>query len=90
MHPLLHTRRDRSRGIRDEVTACEPEVVSRERTWPPRPVAQPSRATGRPFGTKYDNVDQNKAKKVGLGTLTHRPIGPIARLTGACCPVGAV
>jgi len=33
---LPHTRRDRSRGIRDEATACEPEVVSRERTWPPR------------------------------------------------------
>ena len=64
---LLYTRRDRSRGIRDEVTACEPEVVSRERTWPPQPVAQPSRVTGRPFGTKYDNVDRNKAKKVGLG-----------------------
>jgi len=26
---LSHTRRDRSRGIRDEATACEPEVVSR-------------------------------------------------------------
>jgi len=42
-------------------------VVSRERTWFPRPVAQPSRATGRPFGTKYDNIDQNKAKKEGHG-----------------------
>ena len=52
--PLANTRRDRSRGIRDEAAACEPEVVSRERTWPPRPVAQPSRATGRPFRTKYD------------------------------------
>ena len=60
---LYDTRRDRSRGKRDEVTACEPEVVSRERTWPPQPVVQPSRVTGRPFGTKYDNVDQNKAKK---------------------------
>jgi len=61
-----HTQRDRSRGIRDEATACEPEVVSRERTWPPLPVAQPSRATERPFGTKY-NIDQNKAKKEGPG-----------------------
>ena len=51
----------------------EPEVVSRERTWPPRPVAQPSRATGRPFGTKYDNIDQNKAKKEGPGTLEAKP-----------------
>ena len=65
---LLYTRRDRSRGIRDEATACEPEVVSSERTWPPRPVAQPSRATGRPFGTIYDNIDQNKAKKEGPGS----------------------
>jgi len=64
---LLNTRRDRSRGIRDEATACEPEVVSRERTWPLRPVAQPSRATGRPFRTKHDNIDQNKAKKEGPG-----------------------
>ena len=64
---LLYTRRDRSRGIRDDVTSGEPEVVSRKRTWPPQPVAQPSRATGRPFGTKYDNVDQNKAKKEGPG-----------------------
>ena len=62
-----NTRRDRSRGIRDEATACEPEVVSRERTWPPRPVSQPSRATGRPFGSKYDNIDQNKDKKEGPG-----------------------
>jgi len=62
-----YTRRDRSRGIRDEATACEPEVVSRELSWPPRPVAQPSRVTGRPFGTKYDNMDQNKAKKEGPG-----------------------
>ena len=62
-----YTRRDRSRGIRDEATACEPEVVSRERTWPPRPVARPSRATGRPFGSKYDNIDQNKEKKEGPG-----------------------
>jgi len=30
-----NTRRDRSRGIRDEATACEPEVVLHERTWPP-------------------------------------------------------
>ena len=29
--------------------------------------AQPPRATGRPFGTKYDNIDQNKAKKEGPG-----------------------
>ena len=64
---LLYTRRDRSRGIRDEATACEPEVVLCKRTWPPRPVAQPSRATGRPFGTKYDNTNQNKAKKEGPG-----------------------
>ena len=64
---LLYTRRDRSRGIRDDVKSGEPEVVSRERTWPPQPVAQPSRATGRPLGTKYDNVDQNKAKKEGPG-----------------------
>ena len=64
---VVHTRRDRSRGIRDEATACEPEVVSRERTWPPRPVAQPSRATGRPFGSKYDNIDQNKETKEGPG-----------------------
>ena len=64
---LLYTRRDRSRGIRDETTACKPEVVSRERTWLPRPVAKPSRAIVRPFGTKYDNIDQNKAKKEGLG-----------------------
>ena len=63
----MDTRRDRSRGIRDDVTSGEPEVVSRERTWPPQPVAQPSRATGRPLGTKYDNVDQNKAKKEGPG-----------------------
>ena len=63
----IYTRRDRSRGIRDDVTSGEPEVLSRERTWPPQPVAQPSRATGRPFGTKYDNVDQNKAKKEGPG-----------------------
>ena len=63
----LDTRRDRSRGIRDDVTSGEPEVVSRERTWTPQPVAQPSRATGRPFGMKYDNVDQNKAKKEGPG-----------------------
>jgi len=67
LHKLPYTRRDRSRGIRDEVTACEPEVVSRKRTSPPRPVAQPSRATGRPFGTKCDNIDQNKAKKEGPG-----------------------
>ena len=63
----VDTRRDRSRGIRDEATAFEPEVVSRERTWPPQPVSQLSRATGRPFGTKYDNIDQNKAKKEGPG-----------------------
>ena len=69
----LNTRRDRSRGIRDEVTACEPEVVSRERTWSPQPVAQPSRVTGRPFGKKYDNVDQNKAKKEGPGALEAKP-----------------
>jgi len=35
-----YTRRDRSRGIRDDVTSGEPDVVPRERTWPPRPVAQ--------------------------------------------------
>ena len=29
--------------------------------------AQPSRATGRPFWTKYDITDQNKAKKEGPG-----------------------
>jgi len=68
-----NTRRDRSRGIRDEATACEPEVVSRERTWPPRPVAQPSQATGRPFGTKYDNIDQNKAKRKVPGALEAKP-----------------
>ena len=69
----IHTRRDRSRGIRDEATACEQEVVSRLRTWPPRPVAHPSRATGRPLGTKYDNIDQNKAKKEGPGALEAKP-----------------
>jgi len=58
-----NTRRYRSRGIRDDVTSGEPDVVPCERTWPPRPVAQLSRAIGRPFGTKYDNIDQNKAKK---------------------------
>jgi len=57
LYKLFYTRRDRSRGIRDEATAFEPEVVSRERTWPPQPVSQPSRATGRPFGTKYDNIN---------------------------------
>ena len=70
---LLNTRRDRSRGIRDEATACEPEVVSCERTWPPRPVAQPSRATGRPFGSKYDNIDQNKEKRKVPGALEAKP-----------------
>jgi len=64
---LLNTRRDRSRGIRDDVTYGEPEIVPRELTWPPRPVSQLSRAIGRPFGTKYDNIDQNKAEKEGPG-----------------------
>ena len=45
------------------MTSGEPEVVPHKRTWPPRPVAQLSRAIGRPFGTKYDNIDHNKAKK---------------------------
>ena len=49
------------------MTSGEPDVVPRELTWPPRPVAQLSRAIGRPFGTKYDNIDQNKAKKEGPG-----------------------
>ena len=70
---LVNTRRDRSRGIRDDVKSGEPEVVSRERTWPPQPVAQPSRATGGPFLTKYDNVDQNKAKKEGPGAIEAKP-----------------
>ena len=58
IHKLFYTRRDRSREIRDDVTSGEPDVVPRERTWPPRPVAQLSRAIGRPFGTKYDNIDR--------------------------------
>ena len=70
---LQNTRCDRSRGIRDDVTSGEPEVVPRERTWPPRPVAQLSQAIGRPFGTKYDNIDQNKAKKEGPGALEAKP-----------------
>jgi len=69
LHKLLYTRRDRSRGIRDDVTSGEPEVVPRERTWPPRPVVQLSRATG----TKYDNIDQNKANKEGPGALEAKP-----------------
>jgi len=28
--------------------------------------------------------------QLNASTLTHGPIGPIARLTGACCRVGAV
>jgi len=31
LHKLLYTRRDRSRRIRDEATACEPEVVTCKR-----------------------------------------------------------
>jgi len=73
LHKLLYTRRDRSRGIRDDATACEPEVASRKRTWPPQPVAQPSRATGRPFGKKYDNIDHNKAKRKVPGALEAKP-----------------
>ena len=55
------------------MTSGEPEVVPRERTGPPRPVAQLSRAIGRSSGTKYDNVDQNKAKKEGPGALEAKP-----------------
>jgi len=70
---LQDTRRDRSRGIRDAVTSGEPEVVPHKRTWPPRPVAQLSRAIGRPLGTKYDNIDHNKAKKKVPGALEAKP-----------------
>ena len=73
MYATQHTRRDRSRGIRDDVTSGEPDVVPPERTGPPRPVAQLSRAIGRPSGTKYDNMDQNKAKKEGPGALEAKP-----------------
>ena len=50
--------------------------AAKKHHWPPKKRAtamasptdaQLSRATGRPFGTKYDNIDQNKAKRKVLG-----------------------
>ena len=50
----------RSDGVRTGSSIARTNLAS-------RPVAQPSRATGRPFGKKYDNIDHNKAKKEGPG-----------------------
>jgi len=54
------------------VTSGEPEVVSRERTWPPRPVAQPSLAIARPLGTKRgpNGLQRGTAGKTGIRNMT--------------------
>jgi len=69
---LQNTRHDRSRGIRDEATACEPEVVLRERTWPLRPVALPSMPIARPVGTKRgpNGLLRGTADKTGIRNMT--------------------